>query len=55
MAKTSVEQFTKHPVSWTDLIDDPDQKSDLDLPRDLALLDIEPSLPKLSSIPSGSS
>jgi anaphase-promoting complex subunit 4 len=43
--------------TWEDLLKDGsnsfDRESFLNLPRDLSLLDIEPSLPKLSVLPGG--
>ena len=42
--------------SWEGLLEDNPLSSDktsLDLPRDLALIDIETALPKLSTLPSG--
>jgi len=43
--------------SWEQMLkggDDSDSdQTPLDLPRDLSLIDIEPALPKLSTLPSG--
>jgi anaphase-promoting complex subunit 4 len=49
----------KGPGSWGDLLDEDSifskSKASLDLPRDLALIDIETSLPKLSVLAAGGS
>jgi anaphase-promoting complex subunit 4 len=44
---------TKDAASWKDFVDDIETSHILDLPRDLSLIDIESSMPKLSALPAG--
>jgi len=55
--RKSTRAFTKGPKSWKELLettaDSEDPGASLDLPRDLALIDIESSMPRLSTLPAG--
>lgn len=53
LKSTESAKVNDSPSSWKDLLEDHDDLTILDLPRDLSLIDIESSLPKLSAIPSG--
>ena len=55
--KTVGNVTAKDGSSWRDIlegrINEQEDRSSLDLPRDLSLIDIESSMPKLSTLPSG--
>lgn len=50
-------EMVKDGSSWRDVLEgrlnEPEDRGSLDLPRDISLIDIESSMPKLSALPTG--
>ncbi|KAI9735322.1 MAG: hypothetical protein M1818_006517 [Claussenomyces sp. TS43310] len=52
-SRSSTTKHARHVPSWKDFIEESEDDITSDLPRDLALIDVESSMPKLSILPAG--